>query len=262
MSAELKKCPRCGTTNPGAHTFCYRCGETLPEALPPQCPSCGAEIPSHEFAYCPRCGVQLGQAGSSTSQPGGLYPASQSQSYAESFPAGISSSGIGSQSPDYEAEPSAGGIQYVRPRRESRRGILVGIVAACAVVALVLVLAIVPLRTVTDPGSTSPFNSLGQATSVEGYTLYLANLTFTARTGASVQLTWATNHTEVLCAVGIGGPAAGSGAWVNEGSDVCSGAHNFTSQGGTFYFAIDSVASFTVSGSVTLGSTTSRAPIL
>ncbi len=260
MSEELKKCPRCGTTNPGAHTFCYRCGESLPEPRPPACPSCGAEIPSAEFAYCPRCGVALGQAGSPPSPTAGLGPSSQPhpEGYAVGSP-GLAST---SRRASYGAEPAPAGIEYGGPPRRSRTRVFLVIVVASAIVALLVVLALVPLRTVTNPGSNSGFNEPGLVTTYDGYTLYLANLTFTASKGVAVQVMWATNQSENLCGVAVGGPAAGAGAWFNEGSDVCSGNHNFTSQGGTFYFVIDATGPFSVSGSVTLGSTTSKAPIL
>lgn len=134
--------------------------------------------------------------------------------------------------------------------------------AVGVIVVLLLVLAIVPLGTAVHPGSTNDFSQPAQAATADGYTLYLVNLTFSASKGVSVQLTWATNQSEELCAVGVVGPAAGVGYGPAEGAQYCTGSYDFTSQGGAFYFIIDAPATFAVDGSVTIGPLTVKAPIL
>jgi hypothetical protein len=258
----MKKCSRCATSNPSAHTFCYRCGETLPEARPPLCASCGAEIPSRDFVYCPRCGVSLEQRGASTAltpvatcvRPSGAY------SQAAAVQTGLSTVGThGSHSDSISPIPEN---LYGSPRRRSGSGLAVIIAVVCAVVVVLLILTIVPLRTATDNGSASEFDQPSQATSFEGTTIYYANLTFMAQAGVSVALTWATDVSESLCAVAVGGSGHGPGAWFDEGTGVCSSSYNFTSQGGAFYLFVDGPASFTLGGSLTEGSSTTKVPIL
>lgn len=206
--------------------------------------------------------MSLDQGGAATSYPAAAATSGQLRANVPTTPVRSESFGGGPRPSHFESESLPSTIRYVSPPRRSHARLVVVIGVACVLVAIILILAILPLGTLTHPGSTSGFSQQGHLTSVGGYNLYFANLTFSATKGAAVAMNWTTNASESLCAVGVAGPAAGTGYGPTEGSGFCVGSYSFTSNGGNFYLIVDGVVAFTVSGSITLGPTTTKAPIL
>ena len=253
-------CPNCNTSNPGSHQFCYRCGTALPEPSP-SCPSCGTEITGESFVYCPRCGVPLHQVGQPLPAPYAAGPAGPATSGTPT-----SHPSVGYAPPRFQTGHDVSGPppHAVRGRSPGRQRNRLLVIGGAAIAIVLVLLATIPLRVVSEPGSATPFSQAAQVESTPSGAVYVANLTFSAAQPLKVQIQWTTNlpESEALCAIAVAGTAVPSGSLLEEGSQFCTASYNFTSLGGTFGFGIAAGASFTVSGTVTIGAMTTKAPVI